>query len=921
MAEKLSPISAKGDLIAGDTSGNAAKISGPTTDGQVLMANSAAATGLVWSTPSGGTASVTSAEYLSALNRLSGVSSQMTSADNVLSNAISALMSADSATSVELAGWPLDGPNLMKRQGNVIGDIFVASAFTSAGDFTNDLAGRALSVTSSTLLITGSAVSTPAYSNVTPLLYLPEWTNLDVLTIECTFSFPNSNSSANSEYGMNMGIFGGTDGYSIVGVMYGAFDSNLGGTRIQYGDKFTSNVLVDNIGVGNNVPNIGVDDVIHYKLQLYENKVIWSVRNVTDDSAWVTIQGTLTGTQTKHGTGHIGLAPGVTNVRIHSFKVNSKQIKNPDIYLYGDSKFTKGTTQAESLPALLKNNYGVVVGNSGVGDHTALLVNALPEVKNRVQPKKVLVAVSNDLRYGIATSVWQNNLSIINADLTSAGIDVYFTAFEEGAGGTSQSAMDAHLLSAYPTKYVRRAYLDTASCKGCLLSDGIHLATFGNQTVYDAIVLDGKLAKAVTSTPTSYTSVETVTGDSYTLSAGDHNKVKYFTNSTSAIFVNIPTGLSVGFETLLFRGSGARSVTISAQTSVTFEAQGTVLQDEKTAATIIHQLSDKYLGVGAFLAVSGGTGTASVTSAEHASVVDRVSALSSQVTSADNAISNAVSIVSAAQAVTSADLTSVKNRLSGLSSQVTSADNAISNAVSIVSAAQGVTSAEVTSVRNRVSAISDSLTSIASIASAAASAAAVASANITSLASNVSAISVRLDSLSQVVSVISQQVSIISAGLGGLQLAKIGGAQSVSAAALTKISGLSLSIAANGAYEINGKLLFIGSAFSVAGFGISTSGTTFNAVGIRWFLNQSAAANWPASGISTMAQMGYMNEAGFGSVTLSILSGPNTTQMVDVQGLILASGTGGSIQFKAKAGGSGVITLKTGSFIRAYKVG
>jgi predicted nucleic acid-binding Zn-ribbon protein len=136
-------------------------------------------------------------------------------------------------------------------------------------------------------------------------------------------------------------------------------------------------------------------------------------------------------------------------------------------------------------------------------------------------------------------------------------------------------------------------------------------------------------------------------------------------------------------------------------------------------------------------------GTASVTSAEYLSLVNRVSTNSAQMTSADNAISNAVSIVSAAQAVTSAAVTSINQVISVISQQVsvlsqqvsalsqansaahvsimsaisvnsaqmTSADNAISNAVSIVSAAQAVTSAAVTSVNNRISGVSADLTS------------------------------------------------------------------------------------------------------------------------------------------------------------------------------------------------------------------
>lgn len=113
-----------------------------------------------------------------------------------------------------------------------------------------------------------------------------------------------------------------------------------------------------------------------------------------------------------------------------------------------------------------------------------------------------------------------------------------------------------------------------------------------------------------------------------------------------------------------------------------------------------------------------------------------VAANSAQMTSAGNAISNAVSIVSVAQAATSAAVTSVNQvvsvisqqvsvlsaRVAGISAQMTSADNAISNAVSVVSqalsvetaariAADNALSVNINTVSNAVSIVSQSLSS------------------------------------------------------------------------------------------------------------------------------------------------------------------------------------------------------------------
>lgn len=393
-------------------------------------------------------------------------------------------------------------PNLIKRQGRVIGDIFVRDSFANLTGLVDDTGGKTVAIVGDELHMTGDVVSAPSFG-AAPTLQLAEYTNLDVLTIECRFSFPNSNSAASSEYGMNIGVYGGAAGYSVAGYMYGAFDANLGFLRIVGGDQYLSTTWKEGIGV-DIVPSISVNDIIHYKLELYENTVTWSVRNETDNSDWIVQKYTFTGTQTKHGTGKVSLLVGNADVHVHSLKVSSKQIQNPDVYLYGDSKFTKSTYQNESFVGLLKNHYGQVVGNSGVGDASANLINALPEVIDFVKPKKVLVAISNDIRYGVPSGTWQANMDQIYDDLTAAGIDVYFTSFYET--GSSQAAMDTWLAANYSTKYIRTVYTELANNPDVLLGDNIHLSAFGNQIASNAVMIDGRLAPAVIDIPEESTS-------------------------------------------------------------------------------------------------------------------------------------------------------------------------------------------------------------------------------------------------------------------------------------------------------------------------------------------------------------------------------------------------------------------------------
>lgn len=369
-----------------------------------------------------------------------------------------------------------------------------------------------------------------------------------------------------------------------------------------------------------------------------------------------------------------------------------------------------------------------------------------------------------------------------------------------------------------------------------------------------------------------YPPVESVTSADYTLSAGDNGKIKYFTNSTSAIFVNIPTGLPVGFEAVVFRASGSTSLTISAQTSVSFEAQGTVLADPKTAAQIIHKISDQYIGIGAFLAISITAGTGSVTSAELSTAV---AAETSNRISADDDLSN---------------------KISALSAILSTATSALSVRIDTVSGA-------VTSINNVLSALSGQLSLVASALSQ------------TQSVQNVS------------IAALNSAVSILNAGLGGVQMKVVTGEQSVIATGLTKISGLSVSVGANGIYQLEGLIIYGQSGTSSHGFGLSIETGTVSVAGIKWEGNMSIGIMPGSLQVSTGTagwRTGYLNQAGFGSVTYSVAGGVsvNANVTLELRGVAVI-GTGGTIQIKGKNANNapGVLTVRAGSYIRAHKIG
>jgi hypothetical protein len=131
--------------------------------------------------------------------------------------------------------------------------------------------------------------------------------------------------------------------------------------------------------------------------------------------------------------------------------------------------------------------------------------------------------------------------------------------------------------------------------------------------------------------------IETVTSAVYSVVEADRGKIKYFTN-TAPIEVVLPDGLTSGFQAVIYRASAAGVLRLSAAT--TLEAQGSALNDAKTAATIIHRGSNAWLALGAFLPAELGTlsnqisvlsQAVSVLSAGYVSVAQQVSVLSQAV--------------------------------------------------------------------------------------------------------------------------------------------------------------------------------------------------------------------------------------------------------------------------------------------------
>jgi hypothetical protein len=148
----------------------------------------------------------------------------------------------------------------------------------------------------------------------------------------------------------------------------------------------------------------------------------------------------------------------------------------------------------------------------------------------------------------------------------------------------------------------------------------------------------------------------------------------------------------------------------------------------------------------------------------------------------------------------------------------------------------------------------------------------------------------------------------------------IGNLQGVSATGATgiKVSGLSCSVAANGVYQLEAQMLYSTSGtVNVHGFGLSTSGATFGAVGGTW-LDQVSITNSP--GGSAQLAAGTFNA--INSPQISVL--PGTTGVLaqaKMDALVVVSTTGGTIRVKARVSVTTAPINIVRGFLRAYKIG
>jgi len=336
---------------------------------------------------------------------------------------------------------------------------------------------------------------------------------------------------------------------------------------------------------------------------------------------------------------------------------------------------------------------------------------------------------------------------------------------------------------------------------------------------------------------------------------------------------------------------------------------------------------------------------------------DRFTSASAQFTSIDGRVTSVNTFLGGLSVRTSVGgATSVK----GLQSVLNALSTQISNEASLRAASISVLSLAVTSVDTRVNTVSNQVSvnlsalvnastvgsiaalSLAAVSVQTASAAAtsvdarVTSASAAAFLNDASVLSAAINastagSMAALSLAIANNASLSAAivnSFGAPQFKIVTGAQAIATATFTKVSGLSLSIAGSGFYEIHGQLVWsqsgAGSASAIFGFGMSM---TAQPVMAMFKMVGNAGAMAAASGLQNFIMFGG-NSAICATPSIMYSAKPNpgvsgsVTNTMFFDGILQASTVQSQLKVVAQCSTAAFgINIQPGSWIRAFKVG
>lgn len=229
------------------------------------------------------------------------------------------------------------------------------------------------------------------------------------------------------------------------------------------------------------------NDMVRLSMQRVNQLIIMRAENLTNPVApvYFTATAPFNTNPIAPNTGHFAIWGQGGTFRINRFSVSNNEIKNPNILLLGDSK-TMGygaTDFYNTYPGILGAYYSNIAISAGFGDKTADLLNHLDEII-KIAPRQVVLMIgSNDLRFGVSNTVFQENYSTITSRLQSAGIMVIHLSpsFETGIDLTEQYT---YVTTNY-SPVVDIFYMSREA--GMLYSDNIHWSNIMNRDVVQAL--------------------------------------------------------------------------------------------------------------------------------------------------------------------------------------------------------------------------------------------------------------------------------------------------------------------------------------------------------------------------------------------------------------------------------------------------